>query len=84
MLNKKDYELFGRMNPDKFMDFIIDFFEKMGMKNQELPLNCSYCPLRKECEKVYDSDEEITCLEFLALQLSDEKERKFVNETDQV
>lgn len=80
MLNKKDYELFGRMNPDKFMDFIVDFFEKMGMKNQELPISCSYCPLKEECGKVYESGEELTCLEFLALQLSDEKEKEFIYE----
>ena len=69
MFSNKEYELFNKIDPDKFMDFIMDYFEKVGMKNQELPIKCEYCPLIKECEKAYESDEDITCLELVARHL---------------
>ena len=70
-MSRKRYEIFGQMNPDKFMDFIIDLFDNMGMKrdnyDMELPINCSYCPFQKECEAFEDKD--ATCLEFLLTKL---------------
>ena len=29
--NRKKYELFGQMDPVKFMDFMIDFLDNLGM-----------------------------------------------------
>ena len=71
MNTPKRYEIFGQMDADKFMDFIIDLFDNMGMKREnydmELPINCSYCPLHTEC-KAFE-DEDATCLEFLLTKL---------------
>ena len=68
---KKKYEIFGQMDGDKFLDFIVDLFDNMGMKREglelELPINCSYCPFHKECEAF--EDEDATCLEFLLTKL---------------
>ena len=68
---KKKYEIFGQMDSDKFFDFVVDLFDNMGMKKEglelDLPINCSYCPFHKECERC--EDEEITCLEFLLTKL---------------
>lgn len=67
----KRYEIFGQMNADKFMDFIIELFDNMGMKREpydmELPVNCSYCPYHKECQAF--EDEDANCLEFLLTKL---------------
>ena len=64
----KKYEMFGQMDANKFMDFIIDLFDNMGMNREnydmELPVNCSYCPYHKECQAF--EDDEKRCLEFLA------------------
>lgn len=70
MLTKKDYELFNKIDSDKFVEFMMDYFEKAGMRNQELPIKCEYCPLRKQCEKAYEMDEDLTCLELVARHLS--------------
>lgn len=61
------YELYNQMDSDKFFDFIIKFFDNMGMREFDLPLNCSYCPLKEECNNC--NDEDITCLEFLSQKL---------------
>ena len=68
----KNYQIFGQMDADKFMDFMINFFDNMGMKRpgyeMELPLDCSYCPFQKECENYENLD--ATCLHFLLTKLS--------------
>lgn len=68
---RKKYGIFGQMDSDKFMDFMIDFFDNMGMNRpnyeMELPINCTYCPLHKECQTF--ENEESTCLEFLLTKL---------------
>ena len=69
--SRKKYEIFGQMDGDKFLDFIVDVFDNMGMKREgyemELPISCPCCPFHKECERY--EDEEITCLEFLLTKL---------------
>ena len=69
--SKRKYEIFGQMDSDKFMDFIITLFDNMGMKREgyemELPISCSYCPYHKECEQF--ENEETDCLEFLLTKL---------------
>ena len=69
--NNKKYDIFGQMDSDKFMEFIIDLFDNMGMNRETydmmLPIDCSYCPLRKECQEYEDDD--TTCLEFLLTKL---------------
>ena len=69
--SRKKYDIFGQMDSDKFMDFMIDFFDNMGMKHEghkmDLPIDCSYCPYYKECE-TFENDE-ATCLEFLLTKL---------------
>ena len=60
------YDLIGTVDVDKFADFIADFFNNMGSK-EDLPLKCSYCPLKKECQAF--EDEDATCLEFLLTKL---------------
>jgi hypothetical protein len=65
--SRKKYEIFGQMDSDKFMDFMIDFFDNMGMRETDLPLNCSYCPFKKKCNQLEDT--EMTCLEFLLTKL---------------
>ena len=71
MKTPKRYEIFGQFNGDKFIDFMVEMFDNMGMKREgqdmELPINCSYCPLRKDCEAF--EDEDATCLEFLLTKL---------------
>lgn len=57
------YDLIGTVDVDKFADFIADFFNNMGSK-EDLPLKCFHCPLKKECQN-YEDDEK-SCLEFLA------------------
>ena len=68
---RKKYEIFGQIDSEKFMDFMIDFFVNMGMNRpnyeMELPLNCSYCPYHKESQTF--ENEETTCLEFLLTKL---------------
>jgi hypothetical protein len=68
---KRNYQIFGEMNADKFMDFMIDMFDNMGMNRpgyeMELPINCTYCPFHKECTE--HEDEDISCLEFLLTKL---------------
>jgi hypothetical protein len=69
--SRKKYDIFGQMDSDKFMDFIIDLFDNMGMNRpnyeMELPINCTYCPFHKECQTF--ENEETTCLEFLLTKL---------------
>ena len=76
--SRKKYDIFGQMDSDKFMDFIIDLFDNMGMSREglemELPINCSYCPFRKEC-KTFENDE-ATCLEFLLTKLKPDEVKK--------
>lgn len=71
MNRPKRYEIFGQMDTDKFMDFIIDLFDNMGMKREgrgmDLPIQCGYCPFYKECQAYEDDD--TTCLEFLLTKL---------------
>ena len=75
---RKKYDIFGRMDSDKFMDFMIDFFDNMGMNRpnyeMELPLNCTYCPFHKECQSF--ANEETTCLEFLLTKLKPDEVKK--------
>ena len=61
------YDIFGHMDANKSMDFIVNFFDNMGMRETDLPLDCSYCPLKKECNQLEDT--EMTCLEFLLTKL---------------
>lgn len=61
------YDMLDRMDPNKFMDFIIQLFDKMGMTDEYIPIDCNYCPLKSECKK-YDGD--LTCLQFLEKELS--------------
>lgn len=69
--SRKKYEIFGQMDGDKFLDFIVDLFDNMGMKREghemELPVECSYCPYQRECQ-AFENDE-TTCLEFLLTKL---------------
>ena len=73
MINRpKRYDMFSQMDPDKFMEFIINLFDNMGMSKDTdgsatLPINCQQCPLYKECQ-AYE-DDEATCLEFLLTKL---------------
>ncbi len=71
MMSKKTYELFDEMDSNKFKDFIIRFFDNLGMgypgHDMEIPLNCCYCPLHRKCKEYENS--ETTCLEFLAITL---------------
>ena len=73
--NRKKYDIFGQMDSDKFMDFMIDFFDNMGMNRpnyeMELPINCTYCPFHKECQTF--ENEETTCLEFLLTKLKSDE-----------
>ena len=76
--SRKKYEIFGQMDLDKFLDFIIDLFDNMGMKREglemELPIDCCYCPCREECKA--DEDKETTCLEFLLTKLRPDEVKK--------
>lgn len=76
--NRKKYDIFGQMDSDKFMDFMIDFFDNMGMNRpnyeMELPINCTYCPFHKECQTF--ENEETTCLEFLLTKLKPDEVKK--------
>ena len=69
--SRKKYEIFAQMDGDKFLDFIVDLFDNMGMNRpnyeMELPINCTYCPFHKECQAF--ENEETTCLEFLLSRL---------------
>ena len=72
MSRPKRYEIFGQMDSDKFMEFIIDLFDNMGMREDidgtsTLPIECTHCPLYKECQEF--EDDETTCLEFLLTKL---------------
>ena len=71
METPRRYEIFGQFDGDKFIDFMVGVFDNMGMKREgqdmELPINCSYCPFRKDCEAF--EDEDATCLEFLLTKL---------------
>ena len=72
MSRAKRYEIFGQMDSDKFMEFIIDLFDNMGMNRDTdgtstLPINCEQCPFHKECQEWPDDD--TTCLEFLLTKL---------------
>jgi hypothetical protein len=64
--SRNRYEIFSQIDSDKFMDFIIDLFDNMGMKREgrgmDLPIQCGYCPFYKECQAYEDDD--TTCLEF--------------------
>ena len=75
---RKKYDIFGQMDSDKFMDFMIDFFDNMGMNRpnyeMELPINCTYCPFHKECQTF--ENEETTCLEFLLTKLKPDEVKK--------
>ena len=65
--SKKRYEIFSKMNSDNFFEFMIEFFDNMGMDDTGLPLDCSYCPFKKECNQLEDT--QMTCLEFLLTKL---------------
>lgn len=47
-INTNKYDLFDQMDSNKFMDFIVELFDNMGMKrdnyDMDLPINCFYCP----------------------------------------
>ena len=67
----KKYSIYSQMNTDKFLEFIIDLFDNMGMNKEghelQLPVNCSQCPFFDACQDY--PDDNITCLEFLATKL---------------
>ena len=71
MERPKRYDIFSQMDSDKFIEFIINLFDNMGMNREnydmELPISCTYCPLHKECEAFGDDDTD--CLEFLLTKL---------------
>ena len=69
--NRKKYELFAQMDPVKFMDFMIDFLDNLGMNIKyyelEIPFNCDCCPYYAECSDYRAAD--VSCLEYLSTKL---------------